>query len=241
MDEFMIVISAVFFASCLQGMIGFGAGLVSMSLITLIWPISFATAVMNPLGFTLNMSLAWQNRQSVSLGRVFHLLIGVPIGIYVGLQALYHLDEAHLQLILGVALLIAVAHLHWGGSSTRNVGRLIGGCVGVMSGLCGVSVSSAGPPVLVYASFAGWDQSQYRANLSVFFGVTSFLSCIGLTCSGLITTNSLSMTVVLIPVALLGSVVGFRLGALISKIFFTRLTLALLLIMAFRLIVTAMN
>ena len=116
MDELTVAVSAVFFASCLQGMIGFGAGLVSMSLITLMWPISFATAVMNPLGFALNVSLVWQNRRSVSLERVSPLLIGVPIGIYVGLQALHHLDEAHLQLILGVALLIAVAHTQWGGA-----------------------------------------------------------------------------------------------------------------------------
>ena len=241
MDELTIAVSAVFFASCLQGMIGFGAGLVSMSLITLIWPIAFATAVMNPLGFALNMSLAWQNRRNVFLKRVSPLLIGVPIGIYVGLQALHHLDEAHLQLILGTALLIAVAHTQWGGSSTRSIGSFVVGCVGVLSGLCGVSVSSAGPPVLVYASFAGWDQSQYRANLSVFFGVTSLLSCVGLTWSGLITTDSLSMTVVLIPVALLGSVAGYRLSALISKVLFTRLTLALLLIMALRLILTALG
>ena len=241
MDELTIAISSIFFASCLQGMIGFGAGLVSMSLISLIWPITYATAVLNPLGFALNVSLIWQNRRSVSLKSISPLLIGVPIGICVGLQALHQLDEAHLQLMLSLALLIAVYHTLYGGHSTKKAGRLAGGCVGVLSGLCGVSVSSAGPPVLVYASFAGWDQSQYRANLCVFFGVTSLLSCIGLSWSGLITVESLSITAMLIPVALLGSVVGYRLGALISPLFFTRLTLALLQVMALRLIFTALG
>lgn len=244
MDELALAMSAIFFASCLQGIVGFGSGLVSMSLLSIIWPVAFTTTVLNPLGLALSLSLAWQNRKAVSFKAVRVLILGLPIGIYLGLRVLNVFSEAHLKLLLAIALLVAVGNTLWmkpqdDESQELEVQRthpVFGAISGVFSGLCGASLSASGPPVLVYASFARWPKESYRANLSIFFAVTSFLSCIGLALSGLLTTESLKITAWLIPVSLLGSVTGYRLGSLVPQLHFTRLTLALLTLIALRFI-----
>ena len=236
MNELIFAMISVFFASCLQGMIGFGAGLLSMSLLSIFWSVLEATTILNPLGLFLNISLAWQNRHQVSLRKISILLIGVPVGIYLGLHILHIFSEPQLKLILGITLLVAVVNILWPRPLLSVTHPIFGAIAGIFSGVCGVSISSSGPPILIYASFSGWDKESYRANLSVFFGLTSFLSCLGLFYSGFLTSKTLTATGLLIPVSLLGSVAGYRFGTVISPLHFMRLTVTLLIIMAISLI-----
>lgn len=237
MDELYFAMGALFLASCLQGIIGFGAGMLSMSLLTLFWPVAYSTAVLNPLGLVVSSSLVWRQRRDISLTEIKPLISGLPFGVFIGLMALTHLSDRYLKLMLGVTLFIAVLNALWRGTRSTALPMVYAWLAGFFSGICGVSVSSAGPPTLIYATIAGWDKTLFRANLSAFFLSASTLACLGLASKGLLTTETLKVTAYFIPIGLIGSKLGFHLGQRVPQTLFTRFTLALLTILALRFIV----
>ena len=239
MAELYFAMSALFFSACLQGIVGFGSGMVSMSLLSLIWPVAQATAILNPLGLVLSGSLLWQQRQALSLKIIKPSIIGLPFGVMIGLLALTNLPETYLKLLLGCTLLLAVINNVWRKQKNDiKPSPLYGFVAGVFSGICGVSVSASGPPILVYATLAGWNKTLFRANLAAFFFSASITACIGLMSKGFLTLETLKMTFFLIPVVLLGSKVGFHLGQRLPQVHFTRFTLALLTLLALRFIIS---
>ena len=181
--------------------------------------------------------MLWQQRKSVSFTSIRPLVLGLPLGIVLGLLALSHLSDVYLKLLLGLTLLLAVANKIWRKAEVQHLSRAYGWLAGVLSGVSGVCVSASGPPVLVYATMAGWNKDEFRANLSAFFLSASFLACIGLVSQGLMTLDTLKTTACLIPMVLLGSRMGFYVGQWIPQLHFTRFILVLLSLLALRFIV----
>lgn len=234
MDHIVFASIAVFFASTVQGIIGFGAGLISMSLLSIIWPIKTATAVMNPIGICLSFSLFYAQRNIIQQRLIYPLLIGLPGGIWLGLLILKDLPNFYLKIVLAVTLLITVCYRLSGALVPRRLPKTIGVFVGFCSGIIGASLNTAGPPALIYASLSGWPKNYFRANLSLFFLVSSLISCIGLIYHNLIDLLTLKISLILLPCMFIGSRIGLILGNHLSQLYFHRLTIVFLTLLALR-------
>jgi uncharacterized membrane protein YfcA len=225
----MDTLSAAIIVACagfLQGVTGFGAGLVSMGLLSLMWPISHATAVMSPVGLALTLSLLARQRRAVNRAEVSRLLLGLPIGIIVGVLSLEHLSDPPLKLALGLALLFAVLNAVWGREA--RLPSWIAPIAGALAGFTGASLSSPGPPVLIYATLSGWSKDSFRANLAALFFTSNLLAFTGLSLRGMINTETLKVSVFLIPCVALASLLGASLGDKLPQALFKRMVLVLL-------------
>ena len=109
-ESLLLALTVTFTASCLQGLAGFGAGLISMGALASTWSIPFATAVMLPLGVILNLSLMIQRRHTVELTSIRWIFIGLPFGVILGVFLLESVSDGFLKQLLGLALGISAVN-----------------------------------------------------------------------------------------------------------------------------------
>jgi len=215
-------------ASFIQSVVGFGAGLISMALLSMIWPVHFATLVMAPLGLLMTSTLTWRLRAQVKLRALIPLLAGLPFGVALGILGYERLPVGYLRGGLG-ALLICSALYHglshrWGRAAPRGLGPALG----VLSGVTGVSLNSPGPPAIIYATLMGWSPRDFRANLSLFFLLSGCCAVLTLSLRGHLRLESLKVSASLAPALLLGVWLGSAVAEHIPTDLFRRLTLLLL-------------
>ena len=99
---------------------------------------------------------------------------------------------------------------------------------GALSGFTGAALSAAGPPVLIYATVAGWEKDRFRANLQAIFFVVSTISVIGLTVGDFFSESSILLSLKLIPGVLIGAMIGTKLSAKIPQEVFRKIVFAAL-------------
>ena len=232
MTSLIFAIGVTFFASTLQGIAGFGAGLISMGLLSMIWTIPQATSVMIPLGLLLNLSLIVQQRQYLSVSTLTWIFIGLPLGVFIGIYSLETLPDTQLKILLGLALLASVINTLAQGQRSITFGMVSQLITGVCAGVTGAALSSPGPPILILANLSGWQRDRFRANLSLLFGTCALLSLIGLLMREQVTFNTLSTSLALAPGVITGSVIGVKLGTHLPQRSFRRVVLVLLTLLA---------
>ena len=233
MQDIGLAMMITMMASATQGVAGFGGGLISMSLLSMLWPVPFATAVLCPLGIMRNLTVMWRLKDHLKPKLILPILIGLPFGVALGIMSLELLSEVILKAVLGVALLATVLNAVLG-RSLREPPRALGPLVGILSGATGAALSSPGPPAIIYATLCGWPRDTFRAQLSIIFGAASAMSLIGFALRGVLTFETLTASAYLLPGLIFSSALGVKLGGRLPQTRFRRLVLCLLTALAAR-------
>ena len=224
-DLFPIIVTAL--AALVQGCLGFGAGLISMAVLSLVWEVRDATAAMAPVGLLLVTTLAIKLRHAMSPRELVPLFVAIPVGVFGGVYALSSLPSTLLKSLLGLTLIAFVVHAARDSSSGPQTDvRRFAAAAGALSGFTGAALNAAGPPVLIYASIAGWQKDQFRANLQLIFLVISALSVGGLAIGGFFSAASLTLSLKLVPGVLIGAWVGTRISEHIPQELFRKVVFA---------------
>ena len=227
MMDFVLPAAIVLFAGAVQGVIGFGAGLVGMSLLVLIWDLSLAVAVGAVFSLPMVCYVAWRTREALSVAEVAPLALGCIVGIPIGVAMLVHVDPRWVKGLLGLVL---VGHGGWSLMATKRpndvtISRKWGPLAGVFSGLLSGALNASGPPVVIYGTERGWEKDAFRGNLAVYFFVTSLITVVALTQQGLVSALSLGWNLKLFAPFLAGVVIGDRVSAFVEPNQFRRAVL----------------
>ena len=226
-DFFPIVVTAL--AALVQGCLGFGAGLLSMAILSLVWEVRDATVVMAPVGWLMVASLVVKLRKDTTPRALIPIFTAIPIGVFGGIYALDVLPGVLLKSLLGLTLLAFVGHsLRKTTSRPHRDSQRFATAAGALSGFTGAALSAAGPPVLIYATVAGWEKDRFRANLQAIFFVVSTISVIGLTVGDFFSESSILLSLKLIPGVLAGAMIGTKLSAKIPQEVFRKIVFAAL-------------
>ena len=224
--QLVIPFLIVSFAAAVQGVTGFGSGLVSMALLPLLWNISHAVGVLSPMGVILTIMLTYKLRAHIQFNEIKYLLLPMPVGILGGIWVLEHWPNTWMKAFLGIILIVYV-------SSATKFGRMQwakhpvpAAFAGLLGGIFGAAFSAAGPPILIYASLVGWERDQFRANIQVFFMSTAILGCLGLIKIGLINEQTLPITAICLPGILAGGLLGNHLATKLPQEKFRSLVMA---------------
>ena len=131
-------------------------------------------------------------------------------GIAVGAAAVALMPQRHLQAIVAVCVLAAVALSLVPAIDIRpSPGSLV--VAGLLSGFMATAASVGGPPVaLLYQRASG---PRIRATLAFYFLIGTVLSVIGLWIAGAVGARELRLAVELLP----GTVVGFAVSSLVRQ------------------------
>lgn len=230
---------ALFFATIVVRVAGFGGSLFAMPLITPIIGVLIASPVMalfNITNFGIVISQYWRE---LTFQDIWRNIVGAILFIPVGIWILYLIPEDVLRFSLGIFVITYALYRllnlpfpklkspHWG---------WVAGCVaGITSG----AFTLGGVPTVIYADTQDWEVDRFRLNMFTFFLVTGVASTIIRYVAGQITWQVVAYWAFSLPFMIAGLYVGTQLAKRVNRELFRRLVLLLLVVLGGRLIGSA--
>jgi uncharacterized protein len=231
---FSIALVALIFlvAGLIQGITGFGAGLVAMPLLLLFLEARTAVPLSMLNGLLITAFLCMQMRSHLDWRKILPLCLGSVPGIYVGAAFLQKADDALIRILLGLLLII---YGLYGILVRPEKPRALSGwwsyVAGFGSGTIGTAFATGGPPAVIYTTLTGWGKDTIKATLSGFFFVTGTWMAMAHAVTGLTTGVVLRYVAGSALAVLLGVWIGSLLYGSLGKREYLRLILLLLIIM----------
>lgn len=225
------VCGAVFVATVVQQVSGFGFALLAVPLSSLAIGPKDAVAVAMAAGFVSSGKMAWGLRDRVQVPVLRRLLLGAALGLPVGVVGLALIPEDPLRVGLAVVVVLMVVALGAGFRRPSTHPRTQVGA-GVASGLLNGSLGTGGPPVILLLQASETEQHSFRATTTSFFAVCDVVAIPLIVVSGAATSTGWWCAMASLPVLLVGDVLGSRLAYRIEPAPFRRLVLGLLVVTA---------
>ncbi|HYB69802.1 MAG TPA: sulfite exporter TauE/SafE family protein [Candidatus Bathyarchaeia archaeon] len=173
-------------ASFVQGLAGFGIGLVSLAFLPYVMSPATAVVLMTLYAAVFTVVIFVPLRRDFTLEGMKELVVGTVLATPVGVWVLAALPAAALTRLIGLVLLIIVA-LEWFGLYPRRLrGRGWGFGAGVAAGAIGGAIGTPGPPIILYAAAQDWSPRTVKANIQAFLIVNQALILIGYWWAGLL-------------------------------------------------------
>ena len=221
----------IFIGSFFATVSGFGFALVATPLLAMIMPVKWAIIFILVLTVVLRILTMWRVWGEFNWKTVALTSIGSFVGMLPGSKVLHFISITHLQIFLGVVLLLATALMSLQYTvpiKNKTAGRL---GAGILSGFFGACTSVSGPPLVLYFLNERTDKTEMRANLIWIFGVTGVLMVGASYWAGNIgTVGDLSYLYSMIPATFIGVLAGERMFRYLNQHLFRRLSLMIVLV-----------
>lgn len=210
-----VVAAILFLGAFLQGVTGFGFGMVTMALMPFVVGARTSSVVVSFLALMNTAYLSWRLRRWVDWGILAPLFAGAAIGVPLGVYALRTLPESALKRLIGGALFLYGAHRAWRTlRRKRKVWSLPAWTrfpVGLVAGVLGGAANVGGPPVILYAYSQPWKRALTRTTLVTYFAGTTLMKITLLFAQGMVESSHLGILLA-IPVVWGGSRLGLWVG-----------------------------
>lgn len=227
-----IIISAGF----LQGLTGFGFGLIALPLLSLFLPIQTIVPLVIMLALFINLTLAIQLRHSVRLKIIATLFIGTLPGIPLGIYMLKQVPSTYLAILVGVLMVSFTTYQLFVKPIPRTLGLPVTLFAGLSSGILTGSLSTGGPPVIVYTAMQPWTKDQAKGTLASYFLVSGVAAVAAHAASGIITADVMTHFAYMLPAMLIGVYSGMYAYKRISDHGYRKLAIILVLLLGIMMI-----
>jgi uncharacterized protein len=221
------------------GLSGFGAALVTVPVVSHLWPVQFVLPVLALLDFTASLALGVRHHREAERGELTRMIPMAFLGAALGATLLVNLPRgAGLAGIGAFAMLYGIYALTERGTP-RRVGRGWAYVAGIFGGTSGALFGIGGPPYAIYLSRRIEDKSVLRATVAtmVIFSVGSRLVVFAL--AGLVMWNELKTALLLLPFVFVGLWAGGRAHVRVSRQHLGRFIAVLLIATGISLLVRA--
>jgi uncharacterized protein len=225
----VIALGAIAFLSATaRGFSGFGSALIFMPLASSVAGPRLVAALLLVIDFVSAAPLvpnAWKeaDRKATAV-----IVAGALVGVPIGTHFLSRLDPITTRWIISgfVVALLALLLSGW-----RYRGRdypALSVAVGGLSGFCSGLAQTGGPPIVGYWLGRPIPSKIARANILLFFGASDFFSMVSYAASGLITVDSLKLSLLVGPIYAIGVFFGASLFGRASEKTFRAICYALI-------------
>lgn len=234
----LLIPLVIFVAATVQGTIGFGYAIVSLSIFSYFLDFREANVIVALSVLAPLVSAVWAYWGELKTSLLLTCLAGALLGLPFGLYVFSVVDETWLIRGTGVLIFLLSAEGLW---SMRSAGEVHQDgktswvwtvVAGIASGLLTGAVGMGGPPVAAYASRQAWSPRQIKVFLLAFTFLSATLRACGLAAAGWIHLAVLSYSLLAIPFALLGIFVGLKVSHNIDARLFRGLTMGALLLLS---------
>ena len=160
-----------------QGVTGFGAGIVMMIFLPLSYSVVQSAGISSAITIALCASMVWRYRAHLNV-RAIPREIGLPAVLYLAVSSAsivfaQTVDPEVMKGVLGAFLIVLAAYfLVFQKSATFEPKGIVALACIVVSGLCDGLFGVGGPLMVVYFMARCKDQRQYLATIQLFFLVT---------------------------------------------------------------------
>jgi uncharacterized membrane protein YfcA len=215
------------------GFIGFG--LIATPLLALAIPPLEAAAILLPIMLAQDVFSAWSFRHDWDHRTLSVMLPGSLFGIALAWVLASYLNEALVRLAVGMVG-ISFAMSHWIGLKTNTQKGTSGIFWGVLAGFTGTLANAGGPPFLVYALSQNLAKMTFVGTSAIFFLVLNAAKLVPFFALGQLSNQNLATSVLLLPPAIIATLVAIRLVRRIPSSTFYRISYGLVLAVSIGLI-----
>jgi uncharacterized protein len=224
--------ASAFLAGLSRGFSGFGAALIFIPLASAVVgpklsaPLLLAIDAVGTIGLVPH---AWRLAQKREVGLMaLGGLVGVPLGAF----ALTRTDPTTIRwmivvLIVGLLALL-ISGWRYRGRPVASLTIAVGGLAGFFSGVAQIG----GPPVVVYWLGQTVPVETVRANIVLYFAISSLFAITSYVLGGLLTTAILGLALITGPLYGLGIAIGSRVFGMAGEGTFRRVSYALIAVAA---------
>jgi uncharacterized membrane protein YfcA len=224
----LVVVLAVL-GAFVQGATGLGYGLVvTPALVAALEP---RQAIFAALGsaFVLNwLMLVGAGRPHVRRDGAATVMVWALPGFVAGAAIIGGISKSHLQVAVGIAVVVAVLARAWHpGVLPRGPRRSAARAVaGFTAGLLTTTVSASGPPLALWMDAEGATPREFRDTLNILFAACNLVGMIVLALGEPPGRRTVAVTLLLLPGLVAGLVVGRRIAPRLAPATARRLALA---------------
>lgn len=205
---FLYAFLVVYFAFIIKGLVGFGDPLISNPLLAMRLDNKVITPAMLPVSVVLNAVIAFKNRKNFSIKKVAPIAVFVLAGIVPGTLLLKLGAPWILKVVLGILIIgLGLEML------TRDRGKefraniviqsLISFCSGITAGLFGINLL-----FLIYLERTAKERGEFRGSVCFVFFLENFVRTFVYLFAGIFSKETVILTAITIPAALLGMLTG---------------------------------
>ena len=225
-----LVGALVIAAACfVQGLAGFGIGLVSLAFLPLLMSPADAIVLITLYATVFTVVIFLPLRRDFTLHGMRELLVGSIVATPAGVFILAIMPPAALTRLIGLVLLVIVG-LEWLGLYPDLRGRGWGLGAGLAAGLLGGAIGTPGPPVILYAAAQDWSPRTVKANIQAFLIVNQAVILIGYWWAGLLNREVWRLTWLYAVPAVAGLAAGMLLFNRLDRARFRRVVFAVLFV-----------
>lgn len=225
---------AVFGASMLQAATGIGYGVIAGPIFLIVLNGSEAFQISTAHNFLIAVMLMPAVFRSIDRRALKPLLLGSAIGIPAGFLLQAAVSVVVLKLVCaaavaGVALALVLKMVRPGnGHAASGPGRSETAVIGALAGSMGGMLAMPGPLASTWMSIRGWQKSAIRATILAFFVFTYGAGMVLHLIFSDIASQTITLSALLAPAAILGIFAGDRVSSLVSEAAFRAVLLVVL-------------
>lgn len=224
----LILVATAFVAGLARGFSGFGGALIFVPVASALVGAKLAVPLLLLVDLVLTPGLipkAWRNADR---GNVGTMALGAVVGVPAGTYLLTHVDGVAIRwgIVIIVVALLALLMSGW-----RYHGRphaSLTAAVGMTSGLFSGAAQVGGPPVVAYWLGGAIQPLTVRANIVLYFAISSVISVTSYLVAGLLTWETVGLSLTIGPTFALGLYVGSHLFTRANEATFRRICYGLI-------------
>lgn len=225
-----LLLVTAFLAGLARGFSGFGAALIFIPIASALTGPQVAAPLLLVVDSAMTLGLIPSAFRQADRREVLIMALGAFLGVPLGVWLLTTLDPVVLRwgLVIGAFALLALLLSGW-----RYHGRPkppLTVLVGAVSGLFSGAAQMGGPPVVAYWLGGAIPRQTVRANIVLFFAISTLMSAVGYLMKGLFTPGLLALALATAAPYGFGVWLGSRMFGLASEQTFRHLCFAMIAI-----------
>lgn len=237
---YALAVPAILLVGISKGGFGGGLAMLGVPMLSLATDPVSAAAILLPILCAMDVVGLWAYRR-VWDGAILRLIIPAAlIGILLGSLTFRYMSVPFIQVVIGlisVAFTLDYLRKRFGGNpSRREPSSLAGGFWAGISGFTSFVAHAGSPPLSVYLLPLRLDKTIYVGTTVIFYAVVNYVKLIPYGLLGQFSGANLTTSLILLPLAPLGTYLGVRLHHKISEPVFYAICYVALFVIGLRLI-----
>ncbi|MFT7622267.1 MAG: putative membrane protein YfcA [Myxococcota bacterium] len=219
----LIVCAVVVAAGFVNGLLGFGAGIIAMLVLSATHGLVHAASLVNILSVVLTSYMAFALRSYIDKAAVKLVLPAGLLGVAAGVFLLDSLPEQLMTRTLGAVVILFAAWNLRPQAKPSPLAAPWGVVAGLASGVLQGAMNTGGPPLVAYLYSKPGEPNIAKATTQVIFVFFALMRLPIAAAHGMITTEVLWDALFAVPTVLIGISLGLRMGERIAPERFRRL------------------
>jgi len=209
--NFCLAVTVLTLAGFIQGLTGFGFGLVAMALLPSL--IDFHLAALLVVLFTFPVSAIgfYENRKHYQWRNGWTLIVGMFCGVPIGVYMMVHAPRELLLRLLGLLLVAFALNETVFGKRKLQVPQWMGFPLGLCSGVLGGAFNVGGPTSVAYCYARPWSKEEVVAVLQLTFIGSALMRLALFGANGLLTNDATNVVAWAAVPVLISLLLGMRL------------------------------